>query len=260
MSPCGAGKSGCPNLGAAQGGGPAPLRVPELLPPAFRRFPVTAPLLPDLGAGPRSSQWQLALLSPEPTLSTSDQSTLPPVLRDSSSIQWRDEVREAGWGAGITPSPWQGVEPGAARGLAGVSRPHLSGRGERCNSQWEARGGARRSRVAAGAGSEGPGRAGGRGESRDGPGDPGGVWRVRGVPGPRTRGAGAEQLHPGLGGGRGEGAGPGLPSAVTAPCRWPSPWAGTAAVNCPGGAVLGLLHFPFPSPFREIRDLVASRS
>lgn len=64
LSPCGAGKSGCPRPGAARGPGPAPLRVPEPLPPAFRRFPVTAPLLPDPGAGPRRSQWQLALLSP----------------------------------------------------------------------------------------------------------------------------------------------------------------------------------------------------
>lgn len=90
--------------------------------------------------------------------------------------------------AGITPSLWQGVEAGAARGLARVGRPRLLGRDLRCSSQWEVRGGARRSRVAAGAGSEGPGRAGGRGGSRDGLGGPGRVWRAQRVPGPRARG------------------------------------------------------------------------
>lgn len=169
-----------------------------------------------------------------------------------------------GRGGGNNAEPLAGVEAGAARGLAGVRRPRPFGRDQRCSSQWEKGGGARRSRVAAGAGSEEPGRAGGRGGSRAGPGRAG---RSReGLEGPgspgdtRARGAGEEQVHPGLGGGRGEGAGPGLPSAVTAPCRCPSCWTGTAAVNCPRGAVPGLLHFPFPSPFRETRDLVASRS
>lgn len=159
--------------------------------------------------------------------------------------------------AGLARILWLAVGAGCVRGLAGAMRSRLLGRGPRCSSQWEA--GAGRGRAASLRAPVRRGRAGPGGAGVPGRAVPGALEGPE-SPGAAGTGPGKERVHPGLGGGRGEGAGPGLPIAVTAACRCPFHRTGTAAVSCPRGAVLGLLHLPFPSPFRAIRDLVASRS